>query len=375
MKVTILKEKLKEGLSVVERAAAKSSSLPILSNILMVADKNSLELSATDLEVGIQYKALTKNEEDGSVVVPSKYLSQFVALLPEDYITLYTTSGNLAFERKGRITNIRVLGAEDFPIIPQPKTKEDFIELQTAVMCNGLNQVVHMAGQIQARPEISGIFFSFEKDALKLVATDSFRLGEKTISFSKPLQEEHSFILPQKAAREIVAVLSDRPGKTKIYISPSQAVFEYIPEDPLTQPHIQIVSRLIEGEYPKYQDVIPTNHKTTTILIKTELINSLKAASIFAGKLQDVRCIADPKQKGFEISAQNGDIGEHTSLLLGEIHGERSEATFNWRFFLEGALQIRGERVKVGMGGEDAPAVIRPVDQEGFLYVVMPIRA
>jgi len=227
MRTIILKEKLREGLSVVERATAKSSSLPILSNILVVAEKNSLEFLGTDLEVGVRYKTLVKNEEAGSMVVPSKFLSQFVALLPENQITLEAINNTLVFKTKGLDTKIKTLSAEDFPIIPSPKENERAIEVQTSVLCRGLNQIAHMAGQIQARPEISGVFFSFQKDILKLVATDSFRLGEKTLTLAKSLDEERSFILPQKAAREIVAVLGDRPGKTKIYTSATQAIFEH----------------------------------------------------------------------------------------------------------------------------------------------------
>lgn len=375
MKITVLKDNFKDGLAVVERVTTKSTSLPILNNILVVAGKNKLELLGTDLEIGIRYQILAKTEQEGSVAIPAKFLSQFISLLPENQLTLEATKKGLVVKTKNHNTIIKTLGAEDFPIIPQPNNTETTIETNTKTFCAGLNRVAGMTGQIQARPEISGVFFSFQKNEVRLVATDSFRLAEKTLVFEKENTIEQSFILPQKTARELTAVLAERPGKTKIYMSPNQAAFDYIPEENSIEPHIQIVSRLIEGEYPKYQDVIPSGHTTKVTVDRNELIRQLRAASIFSGKLADVQLVADPKQKSLELASQSTDVGEHTSSLPAEVEGVRTEGAFNWRFLLEGVAQIEGTKLTIGLGGQDDPAVVRPVGQEGYLYVVMPIRA
>jgi len=375
MRLTILKENLKEGLSIVERVVAKSSSLPILQNILVVAQENFLELLATDLEIGIRYRVLAQVEEPGKVVVPAHFLSQFIGLLPEDKIRLETTQAGLAVQAKGYNTTIKTLDAGDFPTVPQPKETEQAIEIQTGVFCQGLEQVVGMAGQSSSRPEISGVFFSFHEKTVKLVATDSFRLAEKTLSFEKSNTKEISFILPQKTARELGAVLGEKTGKTKIYISPTQAVFDYTPEEQHIGAHIQIVSRLIEGEYPRYQDIIPKQHSTQVTIEKGEFVKRLKAAAIFSGKLSDVTVLADPAKKGVELVSQSAEVGENTSFLEAQVEGEATEARFNWRFLLDGISHIKGGDLQIGLGGADAPATIQAVGQKGYLYIIMPIRA
>ena len=232
-----------------------------------------------------------------------------------------------------------------------------------------------MAGQSLARPEISGVFFSFQNNTVKLVATDSFRLAEKTLSFEKSSSKEISFILPQKTARELSAVLGGKTGKTKIYISPTQAVFDYVPEEQHVGARVQIVSRLIEGEYPHYQDIIPKKHSTQVVIDKGEFVKRLKAAAIFSGKLSDVCMRADPAKKGVELVSQSAEVGENTSFLEAQVTGEPTEARFNWRFLLDGISHIKGRELSIGLGGADAPATIQATEQEGYLYIVMPIRA
>lgn len=375
MKSTVLKNNFKEALGFVERIAAKSPTLPILSNVYLSAEKNFLELTATDLEIGIRYYVLSKNETPGKTVVPAKFLSQFISFLPEEQITLDLRENGLHIASKGYNTLVKTLNPDDFPIIPSLKGGEESVEIDTDALCKGLNQVAGMAGQTQVRPEISGVLFLFEKETLKLAATDSFRLAEKTLALKKGQSYEGSLIVPQKTVRELAAILGERIGKTIIHISPSQVVFEYIAEDDPSQTHIVIVSRLIEGEYPKYQDVIPTSFAVRAMVSKNELLNHLKAASIFAGKTNDVRVKADVEREGLEISARNADVGENISFLKANLKGDNNEAAFNWRFLIEGISQMKSESVELGMNGDEGPTLARPAKDEGFLYVVMPIKA
>ncbi|MBI2573958.1 MAG: DNA polymerase III subunit beta [Candidatus Wildermuthbacteria bacterium] len=375
MKSTVLKNNLKEALGFVERIAAKSPTLPILSNIFISAEKNFLELTSTDLEIGIRYYVLSKNEKPGKTVVPAKFLSQFISLLPEEQITLDLQDNGLHIQSKGYTTLVKTLNPDDFPIIPSLKGNEESVEIETDALCRGLNQVVGMTGQTQVRPEISGVLFLFEKEILKLAATDSFRLAEKTLALKKGQSREGSFIVPQKTVRELIAILGERAGKTIIHISPSQVVFEYAAEDDPSQTHIVLVSRLIEGEYPKYQDVIPSSFAARAMVSKNEFLNHLKAASIFAGKTNDVRVKTDTEREGLELSARNADIGENVSFVKASVKGENNEAAFNWRFLAEGIAQIKSENVELAMNGDEGPTLVRPTKEEGYLYVVMPIKA
>jgi len=375
MKTQILKESLKQAIAIVERAVAKTPTLPTLGAISLVANKNTLELSATDLEMGIRYKLLAKTEKEGSVAVPARLLSQLVGVLPEKEINLSFSGGELRIESKDHQTNLKTLSLDDFPIIPSLQGGEEAVEIDTKVFCAGLNQVVSIPGQNQTRPEISGVFISIQKEGMRLVATDSFRLAEKTLSFNKVQHIETSFILPQKTARELVAIFSDLPGTVKLYVSPTQALFDYGEGKETGRPSVQVVSRLIEGEYPHYQDVIPRNFAVKALTPRQEFMSRIKAAAVFSGKMQDTKLVADPKKKGLEISAESSDAGRHSSFLSADVTGEHLEISFNWRFLLEGLSNIKGEEVEIGFGGEDAPAVIRPLDKEHYLYVVMPVKA
>ena len=373
MKSTVLKDSLRVGLQVVERVAAKSPTLPILGNILVSAAKNTVELSATDLEIGIRYTLLAKNEKEGSCVLPARSLSQFISLLPENQITLTTKEAGLTIDSKEQQTLLKTLPAEDFPIIPTFKEGEAFVEVETHPFFEGMGQVASMAGQTQARPEISGVFVSFSQQTCKLAATDSFRLAEQTLSFSKSQPLQTTFILPAKTARELVAVLGELPGKTRIYVSPNQAVFDYIPEQP-GKPAIQIISRLIEGEYPQYQDIIPKDFAAKVVVDKDAFANQLKAASIFSGKLNDVKFAVNQKKKGVELTAKSTDVGEHTSFLAAQVQGGDVETSFNWKFLLDGVMHMKGDEIELGISGAESPAILKSVRKGEYLYVLMPLK-
>jgi len=375
MKTQILKESLKQAVAVVERATAKTPTLPVLGAIALVADKNTLELSATDLEIGIRYKLLAKTEKEGGIAVPSRLFSQLVGVLPEKEINLSLEGGELRIESKDHQTNLKTLPLDDFPIIPSLKGGEEAVEIGAKVFCAGLSQVVSIPGQNQTRPEISGVLISIQKEGMKFVATDSFRLAEKSLSFDNAQHIETSFILPQKTARELVAIFSDLPGRMKLYVSLTQALFNYSAKEEAGQSSIQVVSRLIEGEYPHYQDVIPRDFATKVRALKQELMSRIKAAAVFSGKMQDTKLVADPKKKGLEISAESADAGRHSSFLSADVTGEHLEISFNWRFLLDGLSNIKGEEVEIGFGGEDAPVLMRPLGKEQYLYVVMPVKA
>ncbi|MBI1984931.1 MAG: DNA polymerase III subunit beta, partial [Candidatus Wildermuthbacteria bacterium] len=360
-----------------ERICAKSASLPILTNILLTAEKNKLEISATDLEVGVKYSILAKNEKEGSLAVAPKALSQFVGLIPEPQVLLLVKEDQLEIQSREFKADFKGLNPEEFPIIPSLKGGEESVEVETASLCQGLASVAGFTGQTQARPEISGVLFSFQKKILKLASTDSFRLAEKTLHLKKETGAEKSFILPQKAARELVSILGDRSGRTAIFFSPSQAIFDYSSEGQPQEPAIRLVSRLIEGEYPPYQDVIPAKHTTTALVNREELLNHIRAASLFSGRMSDVRVTVNPAQKQVELGAKSADIGENTSRIQGAVAGAKVSAAFNWRFLGEGISQMKSKDIELLFSGEEGPALLRPSqkEDEGFLYVVMPIKA
>ena len=289
MKLAILQEKLKEGLNIVERISSKSLTLPILNNILISSEKNFLNLAVTDLEIGINWWALSKIEKEGKITVPARLLSSFVSLLGNKKIELETKEDSLFIECENNKTQIKGISAEEYPIIPIINEGE-FININSSVFCQNLAQVVDICAPSATRPEISGVYFSFQKNLLTMVATDSFRLGEKKIFLKTDLnlKKDYSLIIPQRAVKEIINIFGERKGDIKIYFSSNQVMFE-LPMEETSHAQIQLVSRLIEGEYPNYKEIIPSKYTTQLILEKNVFLNQIKTASLFSGKINEVR--------------------------------------------------------------------------------------
>ncbi len=373
MKIIILKNNLKEGLSVVDRIASKSLSLPILNNVLLSTEDNFLKLSVTDLEIGINYWILTKTEQKGKIATPAKFLSSFISSISDEKIILKTKENILYVGGENNETKINSFDSEEFPIIPKIEKKE-YIEIESSTFCQGLSQVVENASSSQTRPEISGVYISFGKDLMTIVATDSFRLAEKKIFFKKTNNNKCSLIIPQKTIREIVNILSEKEGVVRIYLSPNQIMFEYLIKD-FSRPKFQIISRLIEGEFPAYQEIIPKKSETKLILFRNEFINKIKTASLFSGKTNEIKLKIDPKKKRMELSAQDAELGENRSSVNCKIEGDETDVSFNWKFLMDGLTNIKSEEIIFELKKEGGPATIKPVGDTNFLYVVMPIKA
>lgn len=372
MKLIILKDKLNKGVNIVERISQKSLSLPILENTLLKAEKNFLKLSTTNLESGINWQGLAKVEKEGEICVPTKFLSSLISSLPEKQIELEVKDLTLHLRCGNYKTKIKGLKPDDFPIIPRPK-EEQVIEMDNLEFCNSLNQVINIPSPSNTRPEISGIYLSFEKDLIKMVATDSFRLAEKKVFFKTGLSKKYSLIIPHTAAKEMSGVFGDKEGDLKIYLSSNQILFEYETEE-MSQPQIQFTSRLIEGEYPDYEEIIPKKYNTKTQLDRKEFANQIKAASLFSGKINEVKIGVDTEDGKIKISSQNPDLGEYESFLEGEVEGEDVVISFNHRFLGGGVSEIGTEKLVFNFTDQDGPAAIKPINKDGYLYIIMPIK-
>lgn len=373
MKCSILKEEFLKGLNVVSRISAKSITLPILNNVLISCEKNFVVLSTTDLEIGVKYWILSKVEKTGSITVPAKFLLSLVSLISDEKINLEIKNNTLLVESKNFKNQIKGLDAEEFPIIPEVKS-DKIIEVKPQLLTEGFSQIVDTASVSQTRPEISGVFLALKNNNIEMAATDSFRLAEKKVSLSKKVSLPNlSVIVPQKTIREIINIFSEKIGKVKIYFSPTQIMFESL-MDEIEHPYIRLVSRLIEGEYPNYKEIIPDKFKTEIILQKQEFLNQIKTASLFSGKINEVKLKINPDQGIVEIFAQDPDLGQSRSFIKTKIKGKKEEVVFNHRFLTGGLSNIRTKEIIFGINGGEGPGIIKPVDDDSFLYVVMPIK-
>ncbi|HUV81408.1 MAG TPA: DNA polymerase III subunit beta [Patescibacteria group bacterium] len=377
MKITILKDKFKEGINIIEKISAKSINLPILNNVLISVEKNFLNLIATDLEVGLKWWALVKTEKEGKIAVSSKILSSFINFLPNKSVNLELKDLNLNIECENHHTIIKGVNPEDFPLIPQISNEEK-IEVQIKPFCKGLSSVADIASLSSTKPEISGIYFLFQKDLITMAATDSFRLAEKKIYLNSNISKDYSLILPQKAAKEIINIFGEKEGILTIYFSPNQILFETSFAE-IPHPQIQFISRLIEGDYPNYQEIIPKKHETRLVFPLEEFINQIKLASLFSGKINEIKLKIDSSKNRINFFSQNSEVGEYQSFINGKVEGKSCEISFNYRFLLDGLLNISSLPQKkpeavLQLSGSEKPGVLKLKDEENYLYLVMPIK-
>lgn len=373
MRLIILQEKLKQGLAAVERVALKSLTLPILNNVLLRTNKNFLNLSATDLEIGISWWTLAKIEEEGTIVIPAQSISSLIGLLPNKPINITSKDLSVSIECGNQKSSFRGLNAEDFPIIPQV-TENDSVKVSGLIFCQGLSRVVNIPAISTTKPEIAGVYFVFQGNTIKMASTDSFRLGEKTITLKKIKEGKTSFILPQRAAKEIINLFSQEK-EIKIYFSPNQVMFESLMEE-TEATKIRLVSRLIEGEFPDYEAIIPQKLETEIVLSKKEFLNQIKSAGIFSGKTNEVKLTVDPDKKQVEIFSQSQDLGEYQGQTQVKIKGKEMKISFNCKFLTEGILTggEQKEEIILGLTSEEGAAVLKQLDDPSYIYILMPIK-
>ncbi|MDD5639842.1 MAG: DNA polymerase III subunit beta [Candidatus Pacebacteria bacterium] len=381
MNFTIPTKEFKKGLGITERITGKNMTLPILDNVLIETDKDFLKISATDLELGIQWWGLCKIENEGKISIPAKLLNQVIGSLSasEENVNIKEKGLSLIVESSKKFkTNIKGFSSDDFPIIPS-FLKDVFIEIDGKKMKEALVSVVDVASISNIRPEISGIFMHFGKNSVRFVATDSFRLAEKVLKFSpnsgyqNKFDKDLEFIIPQKAIKELINIISEDGRPVRLYMSESQLLFEisYLKNN---HPEVNLVSRQIEGQYPNYQEIIPKSAKTKIIVNRDDFMKKIKTAGIFGGKINEVSFAINKGSDEIEITSQDVDSGESKQSINSQIEGGDLKVSFNWKFVLDGLQNIKSSEISFEFQSSEGPAVIRGIGDDSYLYVVMPIK-
>ncbi len=375
MKILIPINKIKKGINIVERIPIKSINLLVLNNLLISTEKNYLTLNVTDLEIGIKYWVLAKIEKEGSVVVPIKPLSYFISFLPEKNINIEKKENNLKIECDNNKTKIKTLNVDDFPLFPKIN-KENYIKVDSKILCDALSQIIGFISISTLKPEITGIYFEVNNNLLKIVTTDGARLGEKKIKLEENLikSEKYSIILSSKTIKEIINIYSNLNKKTiKICFSENQVLIESLIDD-INHPEINIISKLIDGVYPKYQEIIPKKWNTRVLFTKKDILNKIKTANYFSGKNSEVKIKIFPNKNNIKIFSEDSEIGEYESFLSTEIKGNPIEISFNARFFLDGINSIRSDKIIFEIENENGPGILKSPNDDSYIYIIMPIK-
>ena len=376
MKTKILQEKLYQAVSQVEKITGRDVTLPILSNILLKAEKNLLIVIATNLETGISWKLLSKTEENGSIALPAQTLSGLVGSFPAGSINIDSDTNSVTISGEKRKSTLKGSSADEFPALPI-STEGECLTIKSEVFCQALAQVVNFTSSSSVKPEITGVYVLFSDSEIKIVATDSFRLGEKTIKTpkNKALSKDHSIILPARAVKEIISIFGDKQTNINIFFSVSQITIEIDPGDDAVQPRIQFVSRLIDGEFPDYRAIIPTAYAASITFSKKELLNHLKSAGLFAGKGNEIVMKFIQKDGVLIITSQSAELGDYESeLKLEDGKGGDITITFNYRFLMDGLSSIKDDKCVLEFSSDDGPGVLKSADNPDFIYILMPIK-
>jgi len=377
MKIISLQENLKKGISIVSHITSKNINLPILNNILIKADEGNIDLIATNLEIGIIHSVRGKIEKPGKITIDAKIINEYINFLPQEKITFIVKDENVKIECSNYKTKKKVETAKEFPLLPEIE-ESNIINTSLVEFKKALSQVVFAVSKSESRIELSGVLFALSDDKLSMVATDSYRLAEKTIDINiekkKNLDENNKIIIPAKTAQEVLRIASNLSDdldssekKVKLYINENQIVFEI--DDS------KIISRLISGQYPDYKQIIPEKKETEIIVSRQELIRAIKASSIFSKSgINDINISVNSEKKEIIISSLSSQTGESIINLNGEIKGKNNDITLNFRYLLDGLNNIDSDNVRVFIVDNNTPCVIKNEKEDSYLYIVMPIK-
>ena len=367
MKFTCTQENFKNGLSLVSSVAKPSTTLPILSNVLIKADIGGVELIATNLELAVSTKIRAKVDQDGDYTVNAKLLNDYVSFLQKDNVSVELVDDQILVSCLKSSTKIKGLQATDFPVIPS-LINADKIQIKAGDFYKVASLVSFSVTVDETRPEISGVLMYFNGQELVFVGTDSFRLSEARI---KPISGVFSqrIIVPLKAISEISRVANDNKEELiSISAGEGQITFE-------CGEYTTVISRLIEGNYPDYQAIIPNNSNTEVIVDAQALNQAIKSAALFCKTgINDVTFVFDTEGQQINISSANSAVGESVASVEAQITGPDQTVVFNYRYIADGMSAVTSKKAIIKIIDANAPSVITADTDSSFVYIVMPIR-
>lgn len=375
MKVSCLQENLAKGLSIVGRAVASRSTLPVLSNVLLATDNGQLKLSATNLEIGINCWVGAKVEEDGAITVPARLLGDFVNSLPPERIDLEldeeTQTLNLKCARFE--SNIKGIDAHEFPVVPSAGDDEAGIKLEPETLRTMIDQVVLAAATDESRPILTGVLVQFDEDNLTMAAADGFRLSVKSAPLGQTLGEPTEVIIPARALIELSRISADQEEPIELIITPARKQILFHLQN------IDLVSQLIEGKFPDYNQIIPKGYATRSVLETSSFLKAARVSHLFARdsaniiKLE-VMPAGDELMNGrITLVATSAELGDNVADIDASIEGDPLEIAFNAKYLIDVLSVIDSPQVALETTAASSPGVIRPIGDDQFTHVIMPM--
>lgn len=379
MKFTCTQENLNKALNIVGKITNKNSTLPILNNVLLKTEKGRLKLSSTNLEIGINCWVGGKVETEGEITVPTKLFSNFISSLPNSNVDIKLREDILNIKCDGYKTNIKGLDAKEYPLAPKLEV-EPIFKIKSSDFKKALIQISPAISNSESRIEITGIFLNLmelNKNKIILVATDSYRLAEKTIElkgeninkeFKNMLGNIDSVIIPKNTIQELIRNLEDNEKNLEITILENQIKFDF--------GSANIISRLIEGKYPDYKQIIPDKFEVKVTFSKNEIIKGIKVASLFSNILSNsIELKLTAGSKNIEITSETSDLGNNNTKIPAENVNKSFNVLYNYKFLIDGFNNLEGDEVFLKLNNESLPTVLMSSVDNSFIYVIMPTRA
>jgi len=362
MKVEIVKEKLLEAISQAEHIAGKHVSLPVLSSVVIEVVGDKVTVKATNLDVGIELSVPAKVAEEGVVALSGSLLKAFLANAPQGKNVVCESSGSVCKVSTGSgEASFNTMSVEDFPVIPKISEGKTFL-MNSKDFVGGLKAVVWSASVSTIKPELGSVYIFEENEDLVFVATDSFRLAEKKIK-AKKLKEFDPILIPFKNALEIVRVFELATEDLSITVSKNQLS--------IITTGIHLSSRVIDGNFPDYRQIIPKEFVTKATILKSDLAQVLKLGSLFSDNFNQISIKFDPAGKVVEFYTKNSEVGESKQQIKGTVDGEEITMPFNHRYLLDCLQSIDSESVILKVAGQSKPMIITPASGANFTYLVM----
>jgi len=378
MKLICTQENLNKALSVVGKIVNKNATLPILNNILLKTDKGRLRLSSTNLELGINYWVGSKIEEEGEITVPTRLFANFISSLPNNNVEIKLKEDVLNIKCGKYKTNIKGLSAKEYPLIPKIEAEPVF-KINNSDFKQALTQVLPAVSSSESRIEITGVLLDLSKlnqNKIILVATDSYRLAEKTLTLKKEnINKEalnlagdiSSVIIPKNAVQELIRDLDDNENLLEVIISENQILFKFN--------NANMISRLLEGKYPDYKQIIPDKFETEAVVNIDEIANAIRVAGLFvSASSNNIGLKVYSNSNILEVSSEASEIGNNNTKVAAEIKGNDLEAMYNHRYLSDGFGGIDGEKAILKINSEKLPTVLTSATDKDLIYVIMPVR-
>ncbi len=364
MKIECSTERLVAAVARTEKITGKNLTLPVLGCILFEAHGKMLILRATNLDLGIEIEIPVKVESEGKLAIPGGIMANFLSIIHSgDTVRIEDVEGNAKISVGGTTTVIKAIPHDDFPSIPHIEG-EKITTLDAKDFIKGIKAVWYSSAVSSMKPELSSVYIHNDGDTMYFVATDSFRLAEKKIKLKKT-NEISSLLIPVKNIPEILRILDIADTLVDMTVAKNQISFNYS--------GVYLTSRVVDGVFPDYRQIIPKEHTTTVTILKQDLANSLRLATIFSDKFNKLNIKAHPSDKLFQISTKNADVGETASTLEAVTEGDDIDINFNHKYITDSFQSVESDSLELEFNGLTKPLVIRGVNDHSFLYLVMPI--